>query len=87
MKIKAGRDWVLSGLQKKLDRYKTATFHLSATTSVADLRKEFNEAFGTQVKVYMGNKVADTGAATKAATQPARRCFFRACPRILFATP
>ena len=36
-----------------------ATLHLTATTTVADLRKEFNEAFGAQVKVYNGNKAAD----------------------------
>jgi len=39
-----------------------ATLHLTATTTVADLRKEFNEAFGSQVKVYIGNKVADLSA-------------------------
>jgi len=36
-----------------------ATLHLTAATTVADLRKEFNEAFGSQVKVYIGNKGAD----------------------------
>jgi len=36
-----------------------ATLHLTASTTVADLRKEFNEAFGSQVKVYIGNKGAD----------------------------
>lgn len=35
-----------------------ATLHLTATTTVADLRKEFNEAFGAQVKVYNGRSRA-----------------------------
>jgi len=36
-----------------------ATLHLTAATTVADFRKEFNEAFGSQVKVYIGNKGTD----------------------------
>jgi len=36
-----------------------ATLHLTMATTVADLRKQFNDAFGAQVKIYNGNKVAE----------------------------
>lgn len=36
-----------------------ATLHLTNTTTVENLRKQFNDAFGAQVKLYKGNKVAD----------------------------
>ena len=37
-----------------------ATLHLTNTTTVENLRKQFNDAFGAQVKLYNGNKVAAT---------------------------
>lgn len=36
-----------------------ATLSLSKNTSVEALRKEFNENFGAQIKIYNGNKVAE----------------------------
>lgn len=36
-----------------------AKLHLTSATTVADLRKQFNEAFGSQVKLYNGGRVAD----------------------------
>ncbi|MCQ2298789.1 MAG: hypothetical protein MJZ81_01505 [Bacteroidales bacterium] len=36
-----------------------ATLHLSNSTTVEELRKEFNENFGSQVKLYKGRSVAD----------------------------
>jgi hypothetical protein len=38
------------------DMYK---LHLKASTTVENLRKEFNEAFGAQIKLYNGNKKAE----------------------------
>ena len=39
-----------------------AQFELNKNTTVADLRKEFNETFGAQIKVYNGRSVADESA-------------------------
>ena len=39
-----------------------ATLHLTMAATVADLRKQFNDAFGAQVKIYNGNKVAEPAA-------------------------
>ena len=39
-----------------------ATFHLSGATTVADLCEQFNTAFGSQLKIYNANKVADPSA-------------------------
>ena len=39
-----------------------AKFNLTASTTVASLRKEFNEAFGSVLKVYNKNKVSDDNA-------------------------
>lgn len=39
-----------------------AQFELNENTTVADLRKEFNETFGAQIKVYNGRSVADESA-------------------------
>ena len=36
-----------------------ATLHLTPATTVAELRKQFNDAFGAQVKVYSGRSIAD----------------------------
>lgn len=38
-----------------------AILNLTKTTTVEALRKEFNDAFGAQVKLYNGNKKADPG--------------------------
>lgn len=35
-----------------------ATLHLTNTTTVENLRKQFNDAFGAQVKLYNGNRIA-----------------------------
>ena len=37
-----------------------ATLQLTKNTIVADLRKQFNDAFGAQVKLYNGNRVAES---------------------------
>ena len=37
-----------------------ATLQLTKNTTVADLRKQFNDAFGAQVKLYNGNRVAES---------------------------
>lgn len=36
-----------------------ATLHLTPATTIAELRKQFNDAFGAQVKVYSGRSIAD----------------------------
>lgn len=36
-----------------------ATLHLTPATTVAELRKQFNDAFGAQVRVYCGRSIAD----------------------------
>ena len=36
-----------------------ATLHLTGATTVADLRKQFNAAFGSQVKIYNGGRLAE----------------------------
>lgn len=36
-----------------------ATLHLTPATTIAELRKQFNDAFGAQVRVYCGRSIAD----------------------------